>query len=464
MLARTTLVCMPLLLFSGAALASPDALVFSGGDVRITGSGNGLVFPDGTTQYSATLSSTGGTITANGSGSGIAVTQVGTGYGISSVSTTGDAVHASASGTGVYGESHNSVGVLGFTYASGTENAGVKGFSNGSATGVLGENNGGGYGVYGFSNTGTAGYFEVTSGSGAAVHGDASGAGSAGEFIVNNPGNTVNALYVYTNGLGKAGTFRINNANNEANALFASTTGRGGAGAFLISNSSNPSDGLNVQTNGSGTALFSHTSGAGAAIIGDTTGTSMAGAFTINNSSNSASSLYASTNGKGFSGEFSGGAGVRIIGNLQVVGAVSKLAGSFKIDHPLDPANKFLSHSFVESPDMMNMYNGIITTDDRGYATVQLPDWFQALNRDFRYQLTVIDDRDSADFVQAKIVGKVSGNSFTLRTSKPATEVSWQVTGIRQDAWANAHRIPVEELKTGKDVGTYLNPGLFVQP
>ena len=57
-------------------------------------------------------------------------------------------------------------------------------------------------------------------------------------------------------------------------------------------------------------------------------------------------------------------------GNLEVTGKVSKGSGSFKIDDPLDPANKYLSHSFVESPDMMNVYNGNVTTDKFGRATV----------------------------------------------------------------------------------------------
>ena len=35
----------------------------------------------------------------------------------------------------------------------------------------------------------------------------------------------------------------------------------------------------------------------------------------------------------------------------------------------------------------------------------------------------------------------------------PGGEVSWQVTGIRQDAWANANRIPVEKKKSQEDTG-----------
>ncbi len=76
-------------------------------------------------------------------------------------------------------------------------------------------------------------------------------------------------------------------------------------------------------------------------------------------------------------------------GDVYVNGTLGKAGGGFKIDHPLDPANQYLQHSFVESPDMMNVYNGNIRTDANGEATVMLP-LFEALNRDFRYQLTVI--------------------------------------------------------------------------
>jgi hypothetical protein len=145
------------------------------------------------------------------------------------------------------------------------------------------------------------------------------------------------------------------------------------------------------------------------------------------------------------------------IGDTHVTGTLSKGAGSFKIDHPLDPANKYLSHSFVESPDMMNIYNGNVVTDGSGRATIELPDWFEPLNRDFRYQLTVIDETDSDTFVQAKIVRGVRNGSFDIRTSAPHATVSWQVTGIRQDAFANAHRIPVEEDKPLQERGTYLH-------
>jgi hypothetical protein len=155
----------------------------------------------------------------------------------------------------------------------------------------------------------------------------------------------------------------------------------------------------------------------------------------------------------------SGGFAAFFDGDVDVDGNLSKAAGSFKIDHPLDPANKYLYHSFVESPDMMNIYNGNATTDEQGSAVVQLPEWFETLNRDFRYQLTVI-----GQFAQAIVASKVSNHQFAIKTDKPNVEVSWQVTGIRQDAWANAHRIPVEVPKAEADRGLYLHPELFGAP
>jgi hypothetical protein len=153
----------------------------------------------------------------------------------------------------------------------------------------------------------------------------------------------------------------------------------------------------------------------------------------------------------GLAGEF--------LGDVEVSGNLAKGGGSFKIDHPLDPENKYLYHSFVESPDMMNIYNGNITTDANGDAIVTLPDWFQALNKDFRYQLTVV-----GIFAQAIVAEKMKDNRFTIKTSAPGVEVSWQVTGIRKDAYANKHRIPLEEMKPEQERGYYLHPDAFNKP
>ncbi len=138
-------------------------------------------------------------------------------------------------------------------------------------------------------------------------------------------------------------------------------------------------------------------------------------------------------------------------GNLNVTGTVSKGGGSFKIDHPLDPSNKTLSHSFVESPDMMNIYNGVANMDAKGRASVSLPDWFESLNGDFRYLLTAI----GAPQPELYIAEEIHSNRFTIAGGKPGAKVSWQVTGIRHDAYANAHRIRVEEDKPATEHGSY---------
>jgi len=147
-------------------------------------------------------------------------------------------------------------------------------------------------------------------------------------------------------------------------------------------------------------------------------------------------------------------------GNLGVAGTLSKGSGSFKIDHPLDPENKYLYHSFVESPDMKNIYDGVAVLDAGGEATVTLPSWFEALNRDSRYQLTAI----GAPGPNLYIAEKISANRFKIAGGTPGMEVSWQVTGIRKDAYADMHRIPVEESKPAAERGRYLHPEAFGFP
>ncbi|MCO6163156.1 hypothetical protein [Flavobacterium sp. NRK F7] len=143
-----------------------------------------------------------------------------------------------------------------------------------------------------------------------------------------------------------------------------------------------------------------------------------------------------------------------ITGNLTVTGNIAKGGGTFKIDHPLNPKNQYLIHSFVESPDMMNIYSGNATTDTNGFVTVTLPAYFEAANKDFRYQLTTI-----GTFAQAIIKEKVAGNKFVIQTSTPNVEVSWQITAVRADKFANENRIVPEKEKEFK--GTYLHPELY---
>jgi hypothetical protein len=155
-----------------------------------------------------------------------------------------------------------------------------------------------------------------------------------------------------------------------------------------------------------------------------------------------------------FAGIFNGD--VTINGNLAISGSFSKGSGTFKIDHPEDPENKYLVHSFVESPEMLNVYSGNATTDANGYATVVLPDYFEDVNTEFRYQLTPI-----GSFAQVIIGEEVQGNKFIIRSSEPNLKVSWMVTAVRNDPYARANRIiPVVD-KEGDEKGTYLHPELY---
>lgn len=154
----------------------------------------------------------------------------------------------------------------------------------------------------------------------------------------------------------------------------------------------------------------------------------------------------------------SGGGRTFLYGEVTVQGALHKPGGGFKIDHPQDPEQKYLSHSFVESPEMVNLYAGTAVTGDDGVATISLPDYFGALNRDHRFQLTTI-----GELALATVEGEVRDNAFTIRTDKPGVTVSWQVTGVRQDPWAEAHRIAVVEDKPDRERSRFMHPELYGQ-
>ncbi len=308
------------------------------------------------------------------------------------------AVHDQASGTAISAESSDGYGVAG---TSGTS-VGVYGYSSGvdgvfgqtsTGVGVRGQANSG-FGVVGSSSNNTGVYGTCTTGQG--VYGySPSGTGVHGETTSGWAGDFTGAVRAQS---GAADVVVVTNT-ASGRGLYVSTTNDTGAW---------------IRTLGSG--------------------------FAAVDAQRSLDSQLA--------GNFRGG--VAISGNL------TKGGGAFKIDHPLDPANKYLYHSFVESPDMMDIYNGNVTTDASGEAVVELPEWFEALNRDFRYQLTVI-----GTFAQAIVGEEIEHNRFVIKTNLGNVKVSWQVTGIRHDAYANAHRIPVEEEKPADEQGTYLHPDLF---
>jgi hypothetical protein len=314
--------------------------------------------------------------------------------------------------------------------------AGVVGTSSTSADAIFGQNTGGGIGVHGTSTVAGGSpaiwgeNFATSGGIADGVHGVAHSAGSTGTAGVNTAaGGTGVGGYANGSGFGVYGQGVTPSGVNVSGF----TIGVWGDTAF--------SGGYGVWGSAGGSALDG--------VHGTSSNASGSGVAGIN--FNGGDGIFGGTYLGGYAGYFNG--------NVHVVGSLSKGGGSFKIDHPLDPANKYLYHSFVESPDMMNIYNGNVTTDAQGNAVVALPDWFEVLNRDFRYQLTVM-----GQFAQAMVSSEIANGQFSIKTDKPNVKVSWQVTGIRQDAWANAHRIPVEEMKPERERGFYLHPELFGAP
>ena len=111
-------------------------------------------------------------------------------------------------------------------------------------------------------------------------------------------------------------------------------------------------------------------------------------------------------------------------------------------------------------PFLMNIYNGNVILDERGEAWVEMPDWFETLNRDFRYQLSSI----GVPAPGLHISREVENNRFKLAGGSPGMGVSWQLTGIRRDPRAEAHRIPVEVTKPPSEQGRHLAPELSGKP
>jgi hypothetical protein len=326
--------------------------------------------------------------------------------------------------TSVTGVSTHSSGVSGTTYAGGQQGVygldvsaaggyGVTG-SSVNGTGVAGSTGGTGYGVYGVYGSSGAGYGVYgTSPDGTGVGGSTSGTGYG----------------VYGTSNGGSGVYGIS---PDGSGVYG--TSNGGSGVVGIS--------------AAGDGVYGVTHGERTFGVAGTAAAKSTGVYGFGDGDN-AVGVYGEATG-------SGAIAVFAAGDATVTGSLSKSGGSFRIDHPLDPANKYLYHSFVESPDMKNVYDGTVTLDADGRAVVGLADWFETLNRDYRYQLTPI----GGPAPHLHIAAEVSGGQFAIAGGAAGQKVCWQVTGIRQDAWANAHRIPVEETKPAEDQGRYLHPEL----
>jgi hypothetical protein len=398
--------------------------------------------------------------------------------------------HTASTGTdaGVRGDTSSTDasanGVLGLVRSTspGANSAGVRGINNGTGglgIGVYGSQAGSGFGVYGTAPSGYGGVFNGgyagaygTGGSfGGLFYGGPDGVYASGStFGVESYGGSVGG---YFNGAGigseGVGPWGVEGASNDASSGYGGVFFGGPNGVYGSgSNIGGQFYGGPTGVYGTGTSdggLFAASSGSGGdGVAGSTdTGTGSAGVRGTSTASNGNGGIFTANTGSvayGVWGISSEGQAGHFDGNVVVTGTLTKGAGSFRIDNPLDPAHSYLQHSFVESPDMMNVYNGNVTTDAHGFATVKLPKYFMILNRDFRYQLTVL----GRSFARAIVWTKIANNRFTIRTDEANVQVSWQVTGIRHDPYANAHRIKVFLPKPVRAQGFYQNPGVYGQP
>lgn len=149
----------------------------------------------------------------------------------------------------------------------------------------------------------------------------------------------------------------------------------------------------------------------------------------------------------------SGAYGVYANGNLGATGTKA-----FRIDHPNDPANKYLYHYSIESNEVINMYRGNVVLDANGEAVVEMPSYFEAINRNFSYQLTCI-----GGYAPVYVQEKIADGRFRIAGGAEGLEISWVVYAERNDPYLqqNPHNRVVEAEKSERDKGTYLMPYLY---
>ena len=148
---------------------------------------------------------------------------------------------------------------------------------------------------------------------------------------------------------------------------------------------------------------------------------------------------------------------------VSINGALSKSSGTFLIDHPVEPENMILRHSFIEGPEPVLIYKGRSKLVD-GEAAIKLPGYFDALNhpQGREISLTCI-----GGWSPLYLETEISGNSFIIKTTpegNPGQEFSWVVYGVRNDAFIQKNPIIVEEEKGAGNrfnKGEYLNPEVF---
>ena len=366
------------------------------------------------------------------------------GWGVGGTSAGGVGVYGKATATsgptsGVWGESNSPEGrgVSGYANATSGTTYGVYGESKSTAgAGVYGVNTSSGTGVTGVSSTGDG------------VRGESSGANKSGVYGRSNStaGYGVHGWATATSGY----TYGVYGES-------ASTTGRGVDGhATATSGEAMGVYGQSASTDGIGVFGWAVAgSGNTAGVYGRSTspyGVGVLGYAEANSSS--AVGVYGMASSFGYAGYFLGK--VHVEGDFSASGSKS-----FKIDHPLDPAGRYLYHFAQEGPEVQNVYNGVVTLDASGEAVVALPAYFEALNAGpYRYQLTAI----GAPMPNLYIAQKIQGHTFRIAGGVPGMEVSWEVTAVRHDPYLRDHPVQAEVDKPDEEQGTYLYPQGYGQP
>ncbi|XSG77104.1 hypothetical protein ACP8Y2_08840 [Herpetosiphon llansteffanensis] len=391
----------------------------------------------------------------------------------SNLGTSGNGLAGYGTTSGVYGEgtsqSNETYGVYGTTGSSST-----------AASAVYGRNNGAGIGVRGMS-TGYDGVVgESTLASGNGVRGVANGGTLAygvwglstnGRGVVGYSTAGTGVFGDSTTGTGVFGSSDSNNgiygsSNSSSGVIGSSNTGLGVYGASNVSvgvQGSGPNGGVRgfstdntgvwgQSENGSG---IIGVSGGNYPSIWGFTGSSNPAVQGQQNGSGTGSGVEGiAISGNGIVGSSQSGYAGMFYGSVNVTGAINAAVKNFRIDHPLDPANQYLQHASVESDAMKTIYDGVAVLDRDGKAVVKLPDWFESLNGDFRYQLTALNAPGPGLYIAAEI----KQNQFTIAGGSAGSKVSWQVTGIRHDPYAVANPLQVELTKPLTEQGTYLAP------
>lgn len=242
---------------------------------------------------------------------------------------------------------------------------------------------------------------------------------------------------------------------SRANAIIADSSLTGSvsllARSFATSGNSVAGEFRSESDNGTGVyAITESTSGITYGIRGITKSTD-AGAAGVRGEAPNAGSGY------GVYGTATGGAAFGVYSNGRLGSSGTK---SFMIDHPLDPGNKFLYHYSTESPEVLNSYSGTVTLDENGQAWVELPDYYESINIDPRYQLTAI----GAPAPMLHVASEIVDNEFLVSGGQVGMRVSWEVKAKRNDAFVAQLGAPVERVKSDSEKGRYLQPTLYGQP